>query len=124
MLKVLIVDSNKAFAVSLANTLSKKYDIHMWHSGIDVCSLVEKLLPDILIIALHLPGMDGLSVLRSCKYIPETVIALTSLVNTAIILKAEELGITDLVMIPCTAKHVADIVSAPPPVGSDEGAAY
>ena len=122
VLKVLIVDPNKAFAVSLANTLSEKYDVHIGHSGIDACSLVENLLPDILIIALHLPGKDGFSVLRSCKHIPKIIVALTSFVNKAIISKAEELGVTNLVMIPCTAKHVAAIVSAPPPVGADEGA--
>lgn len=62
--------------------------------------------PDILILSLALPGTDGLTFLReNAAILPPRVIALTVYFDDAILLELEDLGVSQVIRIPCNLKY-------------------
>lgn len=82
--RVLVVDDNRSFARYLADLLANQsFDIHTEtaHDGFDAGRKVLQFEPDIVLLDLKMPGMDGFSVCRQLKNDEETsqirVIAMT-----------------------------------------------
>ena len=66
-IKIIIADDNKNFSENLEQFLESNEDmtvVGMTNNGIDVLKMVEELEPDILILDLILPRLDGLGVLN------------------------------------------------------------
>jgi DNA-binding NtrC family response regulator len=67
-LKVLIVDDEKEFADSLAERLAlRKLQTKVVYDGEQALEAVQTEKPDVMILDLRMPGMDGLEVLRKVK---------------------------------------------------------
>lgn len=65
--KVLIADDNKDFTTMLSNCISLYPDIEVVgiaQNGYQVLSLLEEQKPDVLLLDIIMPDMDGLEVLR------------------------------------------------------------
>ena len=61
--------------------------------------------PDTLILSLFLPGMDSLTFLReNVAILPSKVIALTVYFDDAILFELEDLGVSQVIRIPCNLK--------------------
>lgn len=113
MQKVLIADTNKLLVSALAKTLSGSYDVHTCDTSLNISTTIESIRPDILVLSLHLHGVDSFSVLRSCKHIPPRIIALTMIVTPTIEANVLNHGISHLVLLPCTIKYLADLIKKP-----------
>lgn len=111
MRKILIATTSEATSTDLSVALSQ-YEVHICATGTDVLKLLEMLRPDILILDLMLPAMDGLTVLRNSRFKPPTILARTNLITPTIIQSAAEVGVQDLLIIPCTVSYIADRLSA------------
>ena len=62
--------------------------------------------PDTLILSLALPGTDGLTFLReNAAVLPLKVIALTVYFDDDILLELEDLGVSQLIRIPCNLRY-------------------
>jgi CheY-like chemotaxis protein len=69
--KILIVDDNVDAAESLATVLRLKgHDVRTAHRGEQAVALAETERPDIVLLDLGMPGMDGLSVARQLRERP------------------------------------------------------
>lgn len=72
-------------------------------------SAAKKLLltePDILILSLALPGTTGLTFLReNAAILPSKVIALTVYFDDAILFELEDLGVSQVIRIPCNLRY-------------------
>lgn len=67
-LKVLIADSNERESEQLARELSTKLEVvTAVHDGIRALEAIQKLCPDIAIIDIMLPMVDGLGVIEKCR---------------------------------------------------------
>ena len=67
-LKVLLVDDEKEFADSLAERLAlRKLQAKVVYDGEQALEAVQAEKPDVMILDLRMPGMDGLEVLRKVK---------------------------------------------------------
>jgi DNA-binding NtrC family response regulator len=67
-LKILIVDDEKEFADSLAERLAlRKLKTRVAYDGEQALDAVQVEEPDVMILDLRMPGMDGLEVLRKVK---------------------------------------------------------
>jgi len=108
MKSVLIATPLEAFNTSLSKALESNYRIHTCSAGTECLALIDQLHPDILILYLSLPAMDGLSILNQATYKPRISLGLTNLVTEKIVLKAESLGIKGLILIPCSTSHVVN----------------
>lgn len=110
-MKLLIAVKSEIIADSLASALSM-YDIHICDTGPDTLAMLETLQPDILLLDLSLPIMDGLTLLRRSCYRPRYILALTNLVNQYVLKEAAAVGVQDMILIPCTIRHIIKHLNA------------
>ncbi|MBL7139095.1 MAG: hybrid sensor histidine kinase/response regulator [Bacteroidales bacterium] len=104
-LKVLVVDDNEANLATLKGLLkSEGYTILTATSGFLGLELAESALPDLILLDIKMPVMDGFEVCRRLKSSKETsqipVIFLTVLSQTSDIVKGLEMGAEDYVSKP------------------------
>lgn len=62
--KILIAETSVEFSEQLRNALKGNYDLRICHSGLLVKELLDDFRPDVLVMDLTLPGVDGISVLK------------------------------------------------------------
>jgi CheY-like chemotaxis protein len=66
--KILIVDDNVDSADTLARLLCVRgYQCHTAYSGSDALSIAAKILPDVVLLDIGMPEMDGLVVARRLR---------------------------------------------------------
>ena len=66
--KILLVDDEEEFVLSLAERLEiRGFTPRVAHNGERAIQLVEEDPPDVMVLDLKMPGMDGLEVLRRVK---------------------------------------------------------
>lgn len=68
MTRILIIEDNKNLATGLRNNLEiEGYDVHVAADGPTGLSLARELAPNLIVLDLMLPGMDGYRVLRTLR---------------------------------------------------------
>lgn len=70
MIKILIVDDHPIFRYGLKTRLSREEDFDLVgeaFDGLTALDLLVNLAPDVVLLGLHMPNMDGLSVLRTIQ---------------------------------------------------------
>jgi diguanylate cyclase (GGDEF)-like protein len=81
--KILVVDDEKSNLMVLNRILSSEYTIFTAKTGEDALSRISEDPPDLILLDIVLPGIDGFEVLRRLKASPETrtipVIVITGL---------------------------------------------
>lgn len=101
--RVLIVDDEVEFASTIVTRLKlRSFVASMANSGTDALAAVEEEQPDVLLLDLKMPDLDGLEVLASLKenYPDLAVIILTGHGSFEAGLKGMELGAYDYIMKP------------------------
>jgi two-component system alkaline phosphatase synthesis response regulator PhoP len=68
MTRILVIEDNRNLATGLRNNLEiEGYEVHVASDGPTGLALTRTLTPDLLILDLMLPGMDGYRVLRTLR---------------------------------------------------------
>lgn len=100
--KILIVDDEQAIRRFLRTALSVHgYDIHEAATGEDALVLATSILPDLIILDLSLPGMDGIAVTRRLREWTETPILILSVINQeSVTIEALDAGADDFLTKP------------------------
>lgn len=113
-LKVMIVDDDVNIAELLRLYLDKDgYDTVMAHSGRDAVRLFEETNPDLVLLDIMLPGMDGWQVCREIRKKSQTpVIMLTAKGETFDKVLGLELGADDYIVKPFDTKEVLARIKA------------
>lgn len=111
MRKILIATISEATNAELSKALSQ-YEVHMCNTGVAALEMLEALRPDILILDLMLPAMDGLTVLRKSCFKPRIILARTTLITTAVLRATADVGVQEILMSPCTIRHIVDRLDA------------
>ncbi|AFV23548.1 multisensor signal transduction histidine kinase [Methanolobus psychrophilus R15] len=102
--KILIVDDEKINVALLTSYLSENYDVITASNGRDALSIVKREEPDLIMLDIVMPGMDGFDVCRIIKhdykldFIP--VIMLTALTSRNDHQKGIEVGADDFLKKP------------------------
>lgn len=95
-LSIIIAEDNPDTALSMAMILRKfNYNVKVVHSGIEVLALTDQEQPDVVILDIGLPGMDGYriaSTLRQREVRPHCVIAITGYGQPADIERSVQAG--------------------------------
>ena len=100
MAKILLVEDNEMNRDMLSRRLTRKgFDVIVAVDGIECLSLAASERPDLILMDMSLPGMDGWEATRRVKAAPETnhipVIALTAHAMSSDREKALEAGCDD-----------------------------
>ena len=70
--RILIVDDNKDSAESLAMLLSLKgHDVHVAHDGIAALEEAARVRPELILLHIGLPGLNGFEVARTIRERPD-----------------------------------------------------
>ena len=112
-MKVLIADSNEDFCRTLANTLKQRDGFElcgMTFDGVTASELLSSKLPDIMIVDLMLPRMDGMAVLKQAARMekPPLTLVLSAFATDYVASMAASLGARYLMLKPCECSAVAD----------------
>lgn len=112
MQKVLIADCSEEYRTALTAALQGSYQVTCCRTGTEAWDLLRRERPDILILDLMLPELDGLTLLeRVCDAgLHPMVMAVTPLLSAYVFQCAQRLGIEYLVRKPCDIDAIASRV--------------
>jgi len=111
--QILIVDDEKRICTSLGGILEDEgYKVRAVHDGHGALETIETHLPDLIILDLWMPGMDGLQVLEIVKqrYPALPVIVISGHGNIETALKAAKLGAYDFIEKPLSLEKTLIVV--------------
>jgi CheY-like chemotaxis protein len=112
---ILIVDDMTDSRLLLDALLSDTYRIHLAVSGQEGLDKVKQHTPDLILLDLIMPGMDGLEVCEILKHDPDTqdipIVFITGSTDDNEKLKAYELGADDFIHKPVNAEELTTKVS-------------
>lgn len=115
MQRLLLAYRAGGFSRDLAQGLSKDFEVHSCCRGDTALALLDSLQPDILILELTLPYLDGVAVLKSAAYTPPRVLALTSLWDARALEELLDMGVSEILPVPCTVASVLSQLKAKAP---------
>lgn len=109
MLKLLIADSTEEFRLALADQVAGSYVIRCCQDGREALAQICSFKPDLLVLDLMLPELDGISVLQQAAELGARpmVLATTRLVNAYVQDAITRLGVGYLLVKPCDVKATA-----------------
>jgi len=111
--KILVVDDEQLIRWSLEQNLKKQgYDVLTAGSGEDALRLVRDELPDLVLLDVQLPGINGLEVLEKVKEMDEDilVIMVTALGVLETAVKAMQMGAYDYINKPFNLDELAIVI--------------
>lgn len=108
-MRLLIADASETFAVALADALRGSYHVRISREGRETLELMRTFSPDILVLDLMLPGMDGITLLKAAAAadMRPVVLAATRFVSEYVLDAAEQLEVGYLILKPCEVEAVA-----------------
>ena len=103
MLKLLIADGVEAFRLALADNLRDRYQVRVCQEGKDTLETILSFQPDLLVLDLLLPGLDGVTILQRAAEagVKPVVLATTGLRTDYIFEAAARAKISYLMVKPC-----------------------
>ena len=109
MHKLLIADYNEDYRMALTATLQEQYHIIACRSGTEALALLRQERPDIFVLDLMLPELDGVTLLEriSGEGIHPMILAVTPILSDYVFSCAQRLRIEYLVRKPCDIEAVA-----------------
>lgn len=95
--KILIIDDEKLIVKAFQDHLTRKgYDIEVAFDGEEGFTKVKEFKPELILLDILMPKMDGITLLKKLKEDPETkpipVIMITNLEKKESVAETEELG--------------------------------
>ena len=113
MIKLLLADDEKGLCEFLEKFFKPRgYEVLIANNGQDALSIVKKEKPELVLLDVNMPGIDGLEVLRNIKnaYPQIKVIMVTVSDDADTRQKAKVLGADEFVKKPFTTDYLEDVV--------------
>lgn len=113
MRKLLIADASEEFRLALAETLRGNYIVRICQDGNQTLDVLQEMRPDILVLDLLLPGLDGISLLQKAAEagLQPVVLATTAFSNDYVVDTLARLGVGYVMVKPCNIHAVADRIA-------------
>lgn len=101
--KILIADGTEEFPMALAERLRGEYHIRITTEGNQTLEVLRSYQPDVLVLDLMLPRMDGISLLQAVEELGQKpmVLAMTRFVSPYVMEALDRFGVGYLMMKPC-----------------------
>jgi DNA-binding response OmpR family regulator len=102
---ILVVDDHEEIREALAEILEEEgHEVLQAADGLDALEMISRRLPDVILLDIAMPGIDGLETLSRLKEIPENatlpVIMVTAQGDRQNMVKAVQLGVRDYITKP------------------------
>ena len=108
-MKLLIADGTESVRLSLTQALRDTYTVESCADGEGALYLVRTFLPDLIILDMTLPGVDGLSLIQKIRQGPDkpAILATTRFVSDYILEAASQIGVDYMMVKPCSQEAIA-----------------
>lgn len=108
--KLLLADQSVTFCAAMSDALAGACDLRICHDGQQARSLLDSFRPDVLVIDLTLPVLDGIAVLKDARNqgIRPMVLVTASFCSAFVENAVRELGVDYMVLKPCSASVLAE----------------
>lgn len=108
--KVLIADCNEDFRSNLAEALQGQHYVHCCGTAGEALVRIRADVPDLLVLELQLPEMDGLAMLEILflEHRLPTVLVVTTYVSDYLLRAGSRLGVAYIIRKPC---HIHNVVN-------------
>ena len=109
MKRLLIADAGEEFRVALQESLQEFYVIRTCREGHEALQMMGSFRPDVLILDLLLPGIDGVTLLQTAQKrgLQPTVLATTRFISDYMMDAMARLEVGYVIMKPCEIDAVA-----------------
>lgn len=104
---LLIAVRSEELRSALEDELRGEYRVISCSDGLSALTLLNSISPDVLIMDLMLPKMDGLTVLEQAEMVPPVVLCTTPYISESTVEAAQSLGVGCLILKPCSAGYIA-----------------
>lgn len=114
--KVLVVDDDEHILRSLAQYLElEEFSVRTASGGAEALALVEEEKPDLMVLDVMMPEMDGFEVLENLRRNPETeklpVIMLTARDQHGDVLKGYQMGVSSYMVKPFNLDELVEVIN-------------
>ncbi len=114
--KVLVVDDDEHILRSLAQYLElEEFSVKTASGGAEALALVESDRPDLVVLDVMMPEMDGFEVLENLRRKPETeklpVIMLTARDQHGDVLKGYQMGVSSYMVKPFNLDELVEVIN-------------
>lgn len=108
--KILIAEASAEFAAHLCDCLGAGYTLRVCHSGLSVKDMLESFQPDVLVMDLTLPGLDGISLLKQISVLPlrPRILVTTCFMSHYVETAVAGFGVDLVVLKPCRAEILVE----------------
>ncbi len=112
-LKVLIADGETETLTDISKTLAGLYHVRIAREGHEALSMMRSFMPDVLVLDMLLPGLDGISLLQKAAEfdLHPVVLATTRMLSDYISQTLQKMGVGYVMVKPCDAGAVAARIS-------------
>lgn len=115
MKKIMIIEDEKNIILSLSMFLKKEnFEIRVETNGIDAIKTIQEFVPDLILLDILLPGMNGYFVCKALKDDPLTrnipIIFMSAKNQQSDINEAFEVGGSDYIVKPFTHQQIKSII--------------
>lgn len=117
--RVLIADGSEVFRTTLAEELSGLFLVKTCGNGKQTLDVIMEFCPDVLVLDMMIPGLDGISLLQSAlgNGMQGQILATTRYISDYVAESLEELGVGYLMVKPCdihaTVARIKDLAQKP-----------
>ncbi|PIQ84674.1 MAG: hypothetical protein COV75_01020, partial [Candidatus Omnitrophica bacterium CG11_big_fil_rev_8_21_14_0_20_63_9] len=115
MVKLLVADDEQKICRLLESFFVERgFNVMLAHDGKEAISCIRNERPHLVFLDLHMPGLNGLDVLKEAHLVDETIkiIIITAIEDEETIRKAKLLGATDYVIKPFSLEYLKEEVLA------------
>lgn len=108
MLKLLIVDAAEEFCTAMTEVMGADYVIQTCSNGNAALETIVSFAPDVLVLDLTVPGMDGLSIAERLRaeHRSPVILATTRFLSDYVLHAAGRIGIDYMMVKPCSPRAV------------------
>ena len=115
MVKLLVADDEQKICRLLESFFAERgFDVVLAHDGQTALSCIREQRPHLVFLDLHMPGLNGLDILKEARGIDETIkiIVITAIEDDETIQKVKSLGAVDYVIKPFSLEYLQEEVLA------------
>jgi putative two-component system response regulator len=115
MVKLLVADDEQKICRLLESFFSERgYRVLLAHDGPSALSCIRQERPHLVFLDLHMPGLDGLDILKETRALDETIkiIVITAVEDEEVLEQVKSLGAADYVIKPFSLEYLQEEVLA------------
>jgi len=116
MKTIFVVDDSDTNLMTAEEALEDQYRVMTIASGAKMFEFLEKMIPDMILLDIEMPQMNGFEALERLKANPSyagiPVLFLTGFIDDAIKTRSRELGAADIIIKPFSAPALLECIEA------------